>query len=52
MAARIEFGTMATIRTGVRNASRYVAPQSFHVGAAWLAAAVPLLGILAVIGSR
>ena len=52
MAARIEFGTVATIRAGVRNPSRYVVPPSFHVGAAWLAAAVPLLAILVVIGAR
>ena len=49
--AKVGFGR-ATLRAGVGDPSRYVAPPSFHRGAAWLAAALPLLGILLAIGAR
>ena len=49
--AKVGFGR-ATLRAGVHEASRYVAPPSFHRGAAWIAAALPLLGILLAVGTR
>ncbi|MCJ2109319.1 hypothetical protein MKK70_28930 [Methylobacterium sp. E-041] len=51
MAAKIGLGR-ATLRAGVHDASRYVAPPSFHPGAAWIAAAVPLLGLFLALGAR